>query len=506
MPPRELIGLERSNESNLLWPTLSDAVDTFLKRRASGAEAYERTWRLIHVWEAIAISIASAAVARLRGHDAFKSQYLKCREQMHGRTWNDFSKSFDRFQGALDGSATARHNILWEISNHAYEGSAFLSAMRAFLVSPVVHLEELAQGWSRICDVPNEARGADAYTVREALRHVNTFRNRIAHVPFPYDGLEAVATALENATEELFSADPKPWQSFQSDDRLESPLTGSLLWRGRSLRGNMPYRAATDSEDAQFCFPPLAKKDGDPERWGCAPFIHIDAMLRPYVLTRLRSEASGVWEFTRFRAEANSVLTREEPKWLGTLPSPTEVEYDRPTDKQEQKAETEALALTDQSEGVDALAGAMDENAKVVSTFEEALRLVRNDDYEPAIQYFERLVANKPEYHIGWLRLGNAQREWAMRLRLSDPFQADRVFTDAIESLSRASGHIDAAREAQAFYERSKAFYHRGRLLASDGDLGQSLRDARKAFSLAADTSYQSWIAYLEQHGVTDAL
>src|SRR6266581_4247761 len=107
--------LEKANATNLLWPPLSDAVDTFLKRRTTGAEGYERLWRLIHVWEAVSISLAGAGVAHLRKVENLAPHFRRCREHLHGRTWSPVTQSFNYYTGALDGSALAWLNILQEL-------------------------------------------------------------------------------------------------------------------------------------------------------------------------------------------------------------------------------------------------------------------------------------------------------------------------------------------------------------------------------------------------------
>ena len=58
------------------------------------------------------------------------------------------------------------------------------------------------------------------------MRYVNSFRNRLAHVPFPHDPLEEVADALEAATEELFSIQPLPICHEKSGE--SSALTGAF--------------------------------------------------------------------------------------------------------------------------------------------------------------------------------------------------------------------------------------------------------------------------------------
>jgi len=135
--------------------------------------------------------------------------------------------------------------------------------------------------------------------------------------------------------------------------------------------------------------------------------------------------------------------------------------------------------------------------------FERALRNIANEEYEPAIAFFQSLVVRRPDYHIGWLRLGHALRELAMRKRAADGPEAADLFSRSIDALTKAAKHTHSPRQAQALYERSKAFYHRGRLpsaSAANGDVVEALDDAQEAFRISPDTRYETWIAYLKQH------
>lgn len=57
--------IEAANNGGFLWPSISDAVDTFLRRRHNGADSFERVWRPIHLWEAAEIALSLAAMSRL---------------------------------------------------------------------------------------------------------------------------------------------------------------------------------------------------------------------------------------------------------------------------------------------------------------------------------------------------------------------------------------------------------------------------------------------------------
>jgi len=73
-----------------------------------------------------------------------------------------------------------------------------------------IDMGPLISSWAKACDVPPEFRKADPVEVRTAMRYVNSFRNRLAHVPFPHDPLGEVADALEAATEKFFGVSPPP--------------------------------------------------------------------------------------------------------------------------------------------------------------------------------------------------------------------------------------------------------------------------------------------------------
>jgi tetratricopeptide (TPR) repeat protein len=197
-------------------------------------------------------------------------------------------------------------------------------------------------------------------------------------------------------------------------------------------------------------------------------------MTRVYVLTRLIDDAIGTWEYTRFRAEANSVVTRDDPTLLAFLPLPDIKEY-APEEADEADAEEEM-------------------------TFQRAIEAIRNEDYDPAISFFANLTTARPNYHIGWLRLGHAKREKAMRTWEEAPDEALGLFHEAIDDLTRAMPHRDASGRAQAHYERSKGYYHLARLQAEDGaSRDAALSDALEATKLDTNPRYRSWLEYLQR-------
>ena len=100
----------------MLWPSVNDALQAFVFRRDLDANGHELTWRLIHVWEAIAAVLVGAISSRLRSQGSNSAPaFLRCREHLHGRSWDPLTRSFHRSQGALDGSVTRRLDLLWDV-------------------------------------------------------------------------------------------------------------------------------------------------------------------------------------------------------------------------------------------------------------------------------------------------------------------------------------------------------------------------------------------------------
>jgi hypothetical protein len=420
---------------------------------------------------------------------------LRCREYCYGRQWDRLTKQFKSSQGALQGSIDQWIDILWEVSK-VETGEGFMGALLRLLDAEEIHLGPLVQAWSLACDVPPDSR-KETFSVKQAMRHVNTFRNRFAHVPFPHDPLSKIADALEAITEELFSVEPLPWKVFGSG-QPSSALVGGLLFNRRTLRGSLVFRSDLEPSDKiRFVHPGRKPKAEEVlEDWDSSPFIYIDQMMRPHILTRIKDETVATWEYTRFRAEANALITYDDKLRLADLPPPRVQEYDVDEDKEVAGDVVSAQAPTP----VDGVAS----TPLAAQTFEEAIDAMRSEEYDRAIPFFRGLTNKRPNYHIGWLRLGVALREKAVRLIDNDE-EAARYLNDAIEAFTKASGHIDTDYKAEAFYHRSKAHYHLARRIHEDREQrSAAARDAEQACKLSADPEYARWQEHLERLGFFD--
>jgi tetratricopeptide (TPR) repeat protein len=129
----------------------------------------------------------------------------------------------------------------------------------------------------------------------------------------------------------------------------------------------------------------------------------------------------------------------------------------------------------------------------------EAIEAIRSEDYDDAILFFEKLTHDRPTYHIGWLRLGYARREKAVRLDSDNLEEAIRLLTLALDDLSKATQHIDPQYKALAWYERSKTSYHLARLVPEKEQYAKvCVHDAERAFSFSDEKKFLTWWEHIQ--------
>lgn len=238
------------------------------------------------------------------------------------------------------------------------------------------------------------------------------------------------------------------------------------------------------SEEINFSFPCQKRTDGV-EVWPGGPMLHVDAMIRTHILTRIKGHE--VCEYTRFRAEANAVLVQTNSGITVIVPEPAKVEY---TPMHEEPS----------PELVPAHAATVPAPPQEQMSMSDALEAIRTEDYDEAISFFESLTRERPTYHIGWLRLGYSLREKAVRVAPSDPDSAVRLLKLSLEDLRNAAGHIDLEYQAQAWYERSKSSYHLAKLepAVTETHRRSCLEDAEKAVGLSNEKKFFTWWAHVD--------
>jgi hypothetical protein len=472
--------IEAANNGGFLWPSISDAVDTFLRRRHNKADPYERVWRLIHLWEATEITLSLAAMSRLNGDAGAVAALRRQREFFYGKAWDQVTRSFKSMQGAAHGAIDQWINILDEVAKLTDPPGRFLLSLKSFLAASI-DMSPLVSSWAKACDVPPDYKRTGPVEVRTAMRYVNSFRNRLAHVPFPHDPLGEVADALEAATEQLFGILPLPTAHEKNGE--SSALTGAFrVGRCFLHGGQMESLSEAASEEIQFAFP--CRRRGETEVWPGNSMLHVDAMMRPHILTRIKGHDE--WEYTRFRAEANAVLVQVSSGLPKMLPEPARAEY---------VSAEEEIPLPPLQQG--ALAPPAPEHG--IRSISDAIEAIRSEDYDGAISYFECLTQDRPTYHIGWLRLGYSRREKAVRLAPNYPEDAIQLLKVSLGDFKSAAQHVDPEYQAQAWYERSKSSYHLARL-EPHNELHRMVcvEDAERAAALSGEKKFYTWWEYIQ--------
>lgn len=480
-----------AHRQNQLWPSIHAASDVYLRRRGCGAEPYELIWRLLHIWECCVITLASAAAARIHSIDDLAELDRTIREKCFGVSRNDLIGKLERQGfGALDGSVDRWVEILSLASNLPLGKSPFLDAVIHFLngshppendgstkAAALIDLGPFVTAWRGACDVPSSLPSGPVEP-KAAMRVVNSFRNRFAHVPFPYDRLDEIYRQLEPATFQLFECQPLG---------SGAALLGGVRYRGHLVVGSSHSPDAFDdtAEDLRYVFGYTKKEPG--EDWSAKPFVHIDAMMRPYVLTRLRDE-EGAWEYTRYLAESNAVMLLTDPTLLTSFPRPAESEYP-PLPSPPPVIKPIPVGPVPKGTPV---------TPAVVTTSEDVARALHIRDFAQAIPYLEQVVAERPRYHSGWLRLGIARREKAVDLIEADHRkEAEAMLREAVTAFEKASQHAESWGRADALYNLSKAEY---RLWQVTVDLTHAMcarQRADEAYALSPDERYATWVEYL---------
>jgi hypothetical protein len=462
-----LKNLEAANSQNLLWPTIADAADAYIRRRVINADNYERLWRLLHIWEATAITLGSAAMVRLREEAGGQVLLRRCRELYYGKSWDALVSSFHASAGAAEGSLEKWAAILQELSKMRDPQSGFLRSLSDFLNRSGVNLNPFIRAWHRTGDLPPDAERTTPFQVKDAIHFAAVFRQRFANVPFPCDPLESLRESLENLTDQMFIAET----GEGSESERIAPFFGGF-GTGRSvLRGSAILEADEDCGTGVHFIFRAGKKTESTEKWPALSFIWMDSMMRPHLLTRLRENDSAfIGEFTRFRAEANALVERPESQIRFSLPPPKAAEYD----------EEDASSRN------------------VLSNATEALEAIRQENYDPAIAFLSDLTTKQPGDHLAWLRLGFARREKAIRNYSQHSEEVTGLLLRAIDDLTKACQHSHPDFQARAYYERSKTYYCLDqRMLVRRGHLDLAYKDAVTASRLMEEAHYHSWMQTL---------
>jgi hypothetical protein len=330
-----------------LWPPINDAVETYRRRAHAGADPYELSWRLIHVWESAVVFLGAAAYSNYRDivcGNLSTSAPDESRKKDDLEKWRCLVFGSPASSGMftrLDTGALGRQGGYKEwlkglrrmTKKYDVDDSEFLSTLKHTLRVQSREMKAIrdlrASLGSGSITVEDEADSP--YSIIEGMNDVLHIRNILAHVPLPIDVVAELHNCLSIATGTLLSVGrgsqpdhpPGPLSTF-------GVLTGSLAYIPRdpsrtrfgiSGSSSQPIEADNDgwSQVKSFlwdsnmmgvtCYiwanPTSGAWPDHATVWRASPFIYINDMLQSHILYEY--EPGAKFRFVRYMAEARAV-------------------------------------------------------------------------------------------------------------------------------------------------------------------------------------------------------
>jgi hypothetical protein len=503
-----------------LWTPVANALEVYRRRILSEPGAvYEHIWRLIHVHEAMVVTLGSALASRLLSawydkpetEDSSKLNELRLRitgVQPDGTMQGD---------SCLAGSIEAWVQLLERFAKvEVLPECPFCTGLATYLCEgPQGHLSFL-EAWKRIAPVPSVAE-RDALSRVDRFRAINQLRNKLAHVPLPTRLLAELHKGLRS--EVLAALSPRYDSSKDSPsedfaERVVHPplrgrvLSGDFICTGTSVRGRGgEHNGASETVRLQS----ELSGEGDGPVWVGDPFFSVDAECKVSLLFRIRSDMDissdfFVAEYHRFAAEFEPVNGKEI---CGRVMKPwlefSVIQAPKPATPAEDGREDNGICQRSDKEDTENLFTDAQDPDVLRSIAEEAC-LCR--EYGRAIAAFDKLAQTGDRFRYNDVaKLHHGKSLWRYGYASTDFPEEERVqaIQSAVKVLQEASGHTDVRYSAQAWYEMSKA-YHKLWKLTGDGYFDEAYQAAEEAAKLDYQAAYITWIERLDQERELEAV
>ena len=539
-------------ETYRLWTPIANSLDVYRRRLIADRNAvYEHTWRLLHIEESLVVTLGAAVASRLYdiwNRDGQKLAELNnLRQLVTGIPTGDGADGEIVEKSCLDGRIDAWIDLLMRYTKpESLPDCSFCKAASSYLVEEIDGRIAFVDGWQRIAPVPELFKEPKTSRVQR-LRAINTFRNKLAHVPVSHKVMPDVYRGLRQEIVRLLCSDQDVLTKSEYSDFVYTkwldPLKGKLANKHGFVTGSDFRQHDWDRPQNRFdghCDAWFEWCDGscEPLAWDGTPFVELDEELKATLLFRVDELAAQPQqdefnaEYHRFAAEIDPVQRRPLPqdrisRWIPERPA-------APAITQQTVAQSIATTpLSDEPvtvEPVDANVNvsvvAPSVVASVTATDDVAVQVVgqpptamsaaqlrqvaeegyRSRDNEKACQMFEEL-ANRGDAerynHVSKLKHGISIRHLADAA--DDETTKIDLLQRAVNLLDQAADHAIASYSAQALYEQSKALWRLWRTKHDQAFLNDALSAANRATLMVYDPSYLSWFERLkaELHGLS---
>lgn len=515
-----------------LWTPVANAYEAYRRRLiADPSSVYEHLWRLIHIHESLVVTLGAAFACRLlalwKDDPATLSEANRLRHKVTGLpSPTDPDSDLSNGDACLDGYIKPWIDLLKDFSSSEIPNATpFCIAVGEYTTHnperPVAFLE----AWKKISEVPQVYSGNLPRINRYDA--INALRNKLAHVPVPHKVLQDLHWGLRQEILALLTPDYKPSTDSVISDfethNWHSVLRGRLLC-GRyfvngSAFGLLPPGEQDGSGNSLFYWQKdnggknaekrndngaqnAEKQNGNgaqnAEKWNISPFFRIDAELKVsllFLLNDIRNDpTSGDFkgEYHRFAAEL--------------MP----VEKDRVSSSIVKEWIPVALPkanLNDEHESADAidLAGTNTSGQTRNNFSADELRSIaeiafKMRDYPRAVRAFDALESSGDTIRYNDVaRSKHGGALWRYGESKIDSIEERLPVLDrAIKLLDTATQHRDPSYRARAFYEKSKAHWHKWKHKSSIADLHSAINSANDAATLQYEPAYVSWSEKLQ--------
>lgn len=506
------------NTSYRLWTPVANAFDAYRRRlavdRIERKAFYEHIWRLIHIQEALVVTLGTALATRLfalwKDNPDAADNLRELQELVTGRSRREEENlsSESGSRGCFGGNIGAWIDLLNKFGRSEVQPPCpFAAAVKQYLEStPSSGEQPLAfiSAWQRISTVPKTYQDKNLSRIGRFYA-INSLRNKLAHVPISgriledvHDGLRReVISSLTPATDWL-SRDHTSDLIFTS---WHIPLRGQIGNQYAGVTGSTEFGEPIENyaNEASVYFRWCDANSGESITWSALPFVYLDNELKVSLLFKLQSmdiddEGALPGEFHRFAAEVEPVEVRMITEasistWLQLVPSSNSTEresIDLLSGSSEINLEESVEPTEDSLDNLTAL--------ELRSKAEEAFK---QNNYPLAVQYFDKLsTKNDLRYNdVAMSKHGAALWRTANR-KLRDKIDVDTQISEmwrSIELLEKASRHIDVSYQARAMYEKSKALWHLWEYKRDPSLLEQATECSKKAADLGYESAYISW-------------
>lgn len=510
-----------------LWTPVSNAFEAYRRRLlVSPAAVYEHIWRLIHIEEALVVTLGSALASRLMAawedvpdkHDLLN----RLRELLTGLSDNADAEVED---APSEGACWQGFIGAWtDLLNHfgakeTIPNCPFCSSLKQYLEEerkdePLAFIEP----WQRIGPVAETFKTTRSRIGR--IKAINSLRNKLAHVPVSERILQDLHSGIRKEVLSLITPDDGVLTSNPQSDPRTTRWHETLLGRicsGKAFVTGTDFGQDGEKNGDGVCFE-WASGPGDPFRWDCSPFIRLDEELKVLILFRLdgleadldENEKFLRGEYHRFAAEIEPVQVLEVQvatilPWIPKRkPEPEPPPTAQPAPTLPAETQQPAAPHPAQHAPIPVPAPPPEDLSAVPpgALRSRAESAYRNRDYPLANRLLnelaERPAADHLYNHVTKLRHGEVLWKTSERGSEKDNERVDGI-RRAIELLKEATDHRDVRYAAKARYQLSKAFWHLWRYTHQQEDLDHAVNEAQQAANLVFESQYISWYERLRQ-------